>query len=99
MVELTSNLCLNLQVLDDLQVLGVPMRLEVLLFLLYLPLLDETPQHSHLLIQMLSEVKLIEFCQSQLAVVIVEALLGDSQHLGCLLQVDFLFVVIGFGAI
>lgn len=62
MVELTSNLCLNLQVLDDFEVLGVSMRLEILLLFLYLPLLDETPQHSHLFIQMLSEVELIQFC-------------------------------------
>ena len=96
---MTGDLCLNLQVLNDLQVLRVPMRLEPLLLFFHLPLLDVTPQHAHLLVQVLPEVELMQLCQSQLAIVIIEALLGDAEHLGRLLQVDLLFIVIGLGTI
>lgn len=99
MVELAGNPCLNFPVANNLQVLGMAMRLEVLPLFLCLAFLDVTPQHSHLLIEILREVELVELCQSQLAVVIIEALLGDCQYPGCLLQVDLLFVVVGLGTI
>lgn len=71
-----------------------------LLPLLFLPaLLDEVAQVAHFLVPELIELEVVHFSKAELAIIIVQTLLGDCQHFGSLLKVDFLFGVVGLRAI
>lgn len=63
-----------------------------------LTVFDVTAQDAHLVFEMLLEIETELLCQSQLAVVIIQALLAHSQHFGSLLEIDFLAIVVGFVA-
>lgn len=59
---------------------------------------DEATKKAHLLMQVWFEVEAVLLCEPQLAVVVIETLLTDSQHAGSLLQVHLLATV-GLGAV
>lgn len=58
-----------------------------------LVLADERTQHAHLGIHMLFEIKAELLSEPELIEVVVEALLGDADHLGGVLQTDLILVV------
>jgi hypothetical protein len=53
-----------------------------------LVILHKAPEHPHLLLQFIIEVEIVELPEPELAVVVVEALLGNAQQLGGVLQVE-----------
>lgn len=64
---------------DDAQVLGVFVVLSAdCLFLRWSVVLDVGAQGSHFFIESIVEIKMVELSQAQLAVIIVKALLGNS---------------------
>jgi hypothetical protein len=60
-------------------------------------LLDKISKFPHFLIHVLFKVKVMKLCQSQLAIVIIETLLGHSHLLSCFLQVHFFLGIVWFG--
>lgn len=62
-------------------------------------LFDEGPEFAHFLIHVVVEVKIVQLCQSQLAVVVIKAFLGNSYLFGCILQIHFFLGVVWFGCV
>lgn len=76
-------------VVDDFQVLGVLVVLASAgMLLLGTVVLDVGSQDSHFLLEVIGVVKVVELRQSELAVVVVQALLGNVDHFGCVLEVE-----------
>jgi hypothetical protein len=62
--------------------------LPALLVLFGLVVLDVVAEDAHLLVELAGEVEVVELSEAQLAVVVVEALLGDTDQTGRVLQVE-----------
>lgn len=50
-----------------------------------LVILHKTPKHAHLLVEFTIEIEIVELPEPQLAIVIIEALLGDPHQFGSVL--------------
>lgn len=85
------------RVVDNLEVFWIFLVYLVrFLLLLTLVALHESPQYSYFLIHLTLKIKLVRFRQPQLTIIIIQALLRNADNLSSLLQVYFLFFVIGF---
>ena len=59
-----------------------------LLLLFRLIIFYVAPQHPHLFVELVVEIKIIEFSKAQLAVIVVQAFFGDPKYFSCILQIQ-----------